>query len=82
MIKKCDCLKQIQERWPEPFERPIMVNQELGLEVSDWAVKVYALNPSGTIKKGSVQHLMLTFCPICGNRLRRLTEEEPNDDQS
>ncbi len=71
MTDKCTCLKLVTERWPEPFEKPIIVNhkKDFNLEAGDWAVKVYALNPSGTIKQGSVQHLFLNYCPLCGCKL-------------
>ena len=83
MTEKCECLKQIKERWPEPFERPITVNREknFNLETGNWAVKVFEMNPSGkTIKQGSIQHLMLNYCPICGCKLID-DPEEPNDNQ-
>lgn len=71
MTDKCKCLKLVKERWPEPFEKPIVINREkdFNMEESNWAVKVYDLNSSGTIKQGSVQHLILNYCPLCGCKL-------------
>ena len=68
MSDKCDCLQQVSERWPEPFQKPIMFNQDDGL-TTDWAVKVFTLNKSGSIKRGSQSHLMINYCPICGCKL-------------
>ncbi len=68
--KKCNCLQEVSERWPEPFGKPIMFNMENGqMSASVWAVKVFTLNPSGTIKKSSMSHLMINYCPICGCEL-------------
>ena len=68
--EKCNCLQFISEKWPEPFHKPIRINMENGqMSVDEWAVKVYELNPSGTIKKGSQRHLMLIYCPLCGCKL-------------
>ena len=74
----CNCLQTIKDRWPEPFEQPIMINRkkDFNMEVGDWAVKVYSLNSSGTIKAGSLQHLILSYCPICGCKL---TEDNPDE---
>ena len=79
MDKQCNCLQQVSERWPEPFGKPIRFNMETGqMNVSEWAVKVYELNPSGTIKKGSQSHLMLSYCPICGCQLaEELADAKP-----
>ena len=77
MSEKCNCLQQVSEKWPEPFGQPIRFNMEDGqLLAGEWAVKVYELNPSGTIKKGSQSHLMLNYCPICGCEL---VEKEKDD---
>lgn len=81
MTEKCNCLKNVKERWPEPFVQPIIVNREkdFNLEVSNWSVMVFEMNPSGkTIKQSSIQHLMLNYCPICGTKLIA-DPEEPND---
>ena len=75
---KCNCLEQVSKKWPEPFHKPIMFNRENGqMSASDWAVKVYELNPSGTIKSKSQQHLILSYCPICGCKL--IDESEITD---
>jgi hypothetical protein len=70
MNDRCNCLEEVEKRWSEPFGKPIRFNLENGqMSVSEWAVKVYELNPSGTIKSKSISHLMINFCPICGCQL-------------
>ena len=70
MSEKCNCLQTISDKWPEPFHKPIMLNRGNNqLSAGEWAVKVYELNLSGTIKSRSQGHLMINFCPICGCQL-------------
>ena len=68
--EKCNCLQQVSERWPEPFNKPIMFDRKTGQMSADrWHVKVYALNKSGTVKSGSSAQLQINYCPICGCEL-------------
>ncbi len=66
----CKCIETIAKKWPEPFHKTILFNQEEGqLKVSEWVVKVYSMNPSGRIKRGTENNLMLNYCPFCGSKL-------------
>ena len=71
--EKCNCLQTVSDKWPEPFNKPIMFNMKDGqMSANRWHVKVYTLNKSGTIKSNSSAQLQINFCPICGYQL---TEE-------
>ena len=81
--EKCNCLQFISEKWPEPFGKPIRFNTEDGqISAGEWAVKVYELNPSGTIKSKSLSHLMLSYCPICGCKLVEPKKTETKEEDA
>ena len=70
-MKQHQCLEMIMDRWEEPFEIPIMISQDLhDLKATDYAVKVYNLTSSGRISRKGRSHLMLNYCPMCGEQLR------------
>lgn len=51
------------------LHQPIMITQDMQLEVEHWAIRLEKTVQQGKRTKIAHGHLLLTFCPMCGERL-------------
>lgn len=74
----CDVMKEVMERWDEPFSVPIRFNRETGeLSTSEIGVRMMKMTPRGNISKQGGGVIMLEFCPFCGRRIGAKRKELP-----
>ena len=72
-ISPCGCLDQLnsQTGYTATFERFTRIDLFSGDFVTmEWSARLFKFTKGGNVSKGH-KWLMLNYCPICGNKLRR-----------
>ena len=83
----CSCFDEIKkllakDGYEFPFETSIGYNwRTCEMTVSPWAVTAYKKTPTGRRSKVSPRTILLSYCPICGQKIPRASEETEESTQ-
>lgn len=76
----CNCLELLRKQLgiDGPFYRPVSIDWDTGdMKVTGWAVRTYKKTKAGNISEKGQRVMLLTYCPICGERLLPEETESP-----